>query len=1485
MSKKDSSNVSSNEGKSALRGLSKYAAKKLAQAQALKNEAAPSKEQDSPAKRPPRVFTVMRDGSTVPGSDFLSREEGVGTGQTNKTVGTIQRRKGGKRKRIDLRKLDPATLSAEQKEELRIQLVRDKRRKEKEKVKKARNVAREKRKIAIAEGRAEEVVTETGRTIRYKPKVVNTMGIETRERIPDMKDPEEQEALLMPHNRRDQFLFAPIERRMAPLGKNDFIVKYLDKWAQENDPQGLFSRLIDTVKYVRAHKNGIAYIGLPAFFMFLDGKDKRAIVDEYAFTFKRFIKRREITDFIASMEGPALKWMERRHELEKSYAFVYFDTYPIRIKLGKRKVNVEQTLFIIGVTLDGRKDLLGVLPDYRHTRATVSLWEMVLGRFKELGCRNICFVVASTKCRYLDRAVKTLFPEATMQYNLLDLLQLDSYKLKQEYRKQFMHEAKEICNSEDFPQAQRLVQRIRENFEERMEGPEGILQGNMEFVRNLMLLSGDERNLLSTTKIVANAAATLMGKKAELDFFSDHAEMLNYLFYRYVLVVKNQWLVRQDYAITNVFFSKVFSKLRRMDIPGGKLLNELLSAQHQDFMARHFGQFGSGPVFSLNPNKKRISLAGELNDKVASSNDAWSSSQEDDPLASSKKQSKKGPSTESVKEKQQAELIKTYQQEEVLNSLSTMRANESGNEIDAITKANAASEIFNQAPSFIKDSPESTNLEMRENLEEMRLALNRDLIFNGPIDPSLTPAFSSRDSVLNYGYAFDNDENMHSRPAMSLTLDKSSQNAIEKLGNGVFARGINANGQAGAAGAISSEGAAGAASITLTGAGTLSIHQGAEAASFHEGQVPGINAGNLSLDHSGDDLNAINAAGHAKLDVSNASGNAHNAKSIEAYDENANLKAPLEIRHSSYQSQGKTHRDRATIAMDRSNYRLSGFPHDFTAYGDMAMVNGVLLNSETARLATDLASSAYNYLAIAKDDIPKVPYARVDESENAANAANAESAVNDTMSDASAANAVNAADTNGQSSLLDGASLSLNQAPLDIKNASEDDGSEKPARRLFHDVSFEGSGSFRHEWEKDAIAYYGALPGQDTNEVAEQRAVQSVHSKSLFRDSGNRGMMTEYHKYEVNDADGTRLNPGLSVVDTKEHSGLDVSSNIQTANAVLGMLKPSISQALKEDRLLLKRAERYAMLSCLGPFFSFKQINNVIHQVTPIFRQAMQTKLNYYKEMDKVKAQEAKQKLKEKDHQRYLKRVAARAFVEQNRKNHTASKIHDLIPIQDISMLNFAPQIKADNPFNFSTKPVIDIYNEDRLTNFNPMLVKMNFGRAKNAGLSTKLRVAPSLLKVLMKEGAKIPGERKSLQLKKGIGHKDFAARKDFDVENKEKGLSSIRVDPSLVADSKNQHKGTAAQAMKAAQAAGTAAKAPAKRGRKPKDAPVESKDLKLQDATHTKAKDSTQAPDTSGLNIQKPEDFNGAVPAEEIRTELAKRLVVIPGVKTQKPE
>lgn len=181
------------------------------------------------------------------------------------------------------------------------------------------------------------------------------------------------------------------------------------------------------------------------------------------------------------------------------------------------------------------------------------------------------------------------------------------------------------------------------------------------------------------------------------------------------------------------------------------------------------------------------------------------------------------------------------------------------------------------------------------------------------------------------------------------------------------------------------------------------------------------------------------------------------------------------------------------------------------------------------------------------------------------------------------------------------------------------------------------------------------------------------------------GLSSLKHQYDVDSVAGLE---GLDTINFVNELGSEennkqpstyldsVSSNIQRANAVIGMLRPSIAQALRNDRLDLKKKDRELISLCLGSDFNFDEVNNVIHQVTPIFRSAMQNKIAMKAEKEAQKKAQERQRKKEKARERYLKRQEQKAALalqnqsQNDTQNELTDKDFEPINASDFNPLN-----------------------------------------------------------------------------------------------------------------------------------------------------------------------------------------------------------------------
>ena len=1242
----------------------------------------------------------------------------------------------------------------------------------------------------------------------FKRNTVLTFGIATKDRMPDLNDPLERAAALAPHNRRDSMLFAPIKRHNKPFGtQTDFMVKFLAQWSKRNDKGGIFSSLFQDVIKTRREENSIAYVGLPAFLKFLEGKSKRDIINDYAFEFRLYIKRREITDFIATMQSPALAWMAHRPYMDQYYAFVYFDTHPVRMKLGKKRVYVEQELFIVGVTLDGRKDLISIVPDFTSGRLSVDFWQRILQQFKLLGNRGICFMVAGFKCRYLERAVKQYYPETTLQFNLLEVLQFDSFQLPDEQRKLFMADAADLCAAPNFEVAKAKLELLRHKWEPHLPAAAGILQGNVELLHNHTLLPSPERKIFTTNKMVASVATLLLGAKGTEDFFSDHAEMLNYFFYRYLLIGKQEWLEHQDEAIYNQTFSHLFAMLRHCDVSGAQLLNRLLTQQHQDFMQRHFGSFGSGPVFNLNPNRRKISLSGKI-EPHQTLQQLWADDvvETADPLQ--------------VQAEQEAEatalLVQAQQQEQA-------RYEQERQAAKAAISAAAAGAVQTAATLAHATAIEAT----------ARAALGGEIGNSNAATAAPQSALSSGALSASHTELSLPEDGADTTVVTTLKLRSPQSPSLGGSGNAAGAATAVANSDATDASATATQDAANATA-------TLTLQQATQHALQPRVRPPRplrstlLKPQQLAAAAAG----AASTAGMA--DTASAASAASAAGGADAAPAGAVTLTPVS---------GSMSLEPTSLNAN-ANGLLSPVVPSFAADYEYDVPELTTEQFNSLEQGTSTLSGLKNISA---------PLDVVESKDKAHDGADSYSM------------ALSPAENTGDGYALDQDNSRLEQRYHSYTLTMDVAGAEVTAQKLeqLHELA-------SLELNSGSSSSSGSAPQGKAQQSKLQRPTQAEHSAhsaaaaNAPQDDVTTAQALAHNSAPVASAAtasaAAAANP-FAAASEPDDIMQGVSSNIQSANAVLGTLKPSIAQALREDRELLKANERQQIYFSLGHNFNFDNIDNVIQQVTPIFRASLQTRIAYQAEQKKLKEQQAKDAKRAKERARYLKRQAQKQQLLQLQEAQKPINIESFTgvsSIQDLALQAHSPEdLSSLERLVSGTSGLSGSLslraNDQYEVDFAQQQLSMQPLGAANpvlqaASMKSSIKVAPQLMSSLMqKNSGSSSAELMTIAHSTKQQHKKKARpAKTFKVE--------VTQQPNLLQLSEHSFgAGMMAESVSTlSEASGSLLT--------PEAAP-------------------TAVGEDAALPIEKTADFKGPVAAPEVRSLLAERLAQPGGVRTAEPD
>lgn len=1038
------------------------------------------------------------------------------------------------------------------------------------------------RKAGTVRGKGSKTRVVIPKKLELELQIIETFGVETRDRLPDLYDPQERLSSTYKHNQLGQMLMTPIKRFLPPVVGRDPLAAYLDKWAKKIDTQGIFADAFAKIKHIRRHEDGFARVGLIAFLKFVEGISKNTIIDDYAFDQHLYIKRREVTSFINTMKEPALRWAKQRHKYENNYAFVYFDTYPIHIKLGKRRTICIQLLLSIGVTLDGRKDLLAAIPDLTSGRLTVVFWEKILENFKNLGMQNICFVVASARCRYLDLAVNNIFPEATMHYNLQEVLQLDSYALEAPHRKEFMADVAKLLECENFDLAREQLSALRDKWEPLMEDSHVILQGNIEYLRVHTLLSNLERRVFSSQKTVSSAASLLLGLKASDDFFSDNAEIIVYIFYRYLLIAKPYWFEHQDEAVNNLTYSRIFTTLRQCDVPGAILLNRLLGEQHESFMLRHFGSFGNGPVFNLNPARKRISLSGHIDNNTYAQQEADGS-----------KPNAIGSASDYISAALSSNDAKTQATEaEDAAKTDAQQAND-----DAATDTAVASETSNETPVLL--SPAEKALQSISNYERKYNAFAQEQTDNSELSSSLTLLSSTQSAVIPYENNFVNPFSSAAANSMQSLKAKSASTKSQS-----------------------------AEDTNTSDAHSTTVPSRLAQAVFKENRV------NFSGSFNGLDLSALNE-----------------------YAQNY----PLNLISGSLSPLSNT---------------IDG-TFGFTSVAVRPEINKVHKSSAVREALSFEFNAASKAAAEAKVAAAKA--------EKAAKIAAKEEAqnfgiqvVSATLLDKDSGESVNELIEESQTLKLDLKQEKAAQAKAALSN--------KAKHTVDKDNKTTDAASYERVYTETTHDEYAIAKVAQNNDVAVSYSVDDDNgSGETIRPAETLRAQDDYEEFK------------------------NVKSNIQTANTVLGMLRPSVARALRDDRIELKKAERAVIYECLGEDFDFAKIENVAHTITPIFRTTIHAKNLERRNKRAEEKKLARKEPRRRAHLNYLKRKAQKEAIAKDEARFGPYSSDALIPVNTVKDSAPKSNVLSDSSFGAEVKNIDSIVKDTGGFDANRVIAKTDF--------------------------------------------------------------------------------------------------------------------------------------------------------------------------------
>lgn len=193
---------------------------------------------------------------------------------------------------------------------------------------------------------------------------------------------------------------------------------------------------------------------------------------------------------------PAMnEWRQR--PLESMYAFLYLDCMHYKVREGGHVVT-RAVYNILGVGLDGRKDLIGM---YLSESEGAKFWLSVLTDLKARGLQDI-LIACVDGLKGFPEAIASIFPKAEIQLCIVHQIRNSLRYVAEKDKKPFMADLKPVYQAVSEEQGYESLQLLEEKWGEKYPVPIHSWYHNWENLSTFFRYDADIRKVIYTTNTV-----------------------------------------------------------------------------------------------------------------------------------------------------------------------------------------------------------------------------------------------------------------------------------------------------------------------------------------------------------------------------------------------------------------------------------------------------------------------------------------------------------------------------------------------------------------------------------------------------------------------------------------------------------------------------------------------------------------------------------------------------------------------------------------------------------------------------------------------------------------------------------------------------------------------------------------------------------------------------------------------------------------------
>jgi transposase-like protein len=244
------------------------------------------------------------------------------------------------------------------------------------------------------------------------------------------------------------------------------------------------------------------------------------------------------------------QWQNR--PLEKIYFTVWMDALSIKVK-ENGKVNNKSVYLIIGLTKEGKKEVLGM---WINVTESASFWMSVLTDLKARGTEDI-LIACTDNLKGFTEAIKAVFPKTDTQLCIVHQIRNSTRYVVWNDKKEFTRELKEVYNAANKEAAWDNLQAFKEKWGKKY--PHAILswERNWDNLTAFFEYPLEIRKMIYTTNTIESMNSTIRKYTKTKVIFPDDTAALKAI-YLSINIIERKWTnqIRNWGIVLNQFLIK-----------------------------------------------------------------------------------------------------------------------------------------------------------------------------------------------------------------------------------------------------------------------------------------------------------------------------------------------------------------------------------------------------------------------------------------------------------------------------------------------------------------------------------------------------------------------------------------------------------------------------------------------------------------------------------------------------------------------------------------------------------------------------------------------------------------------------------------------------------------------------------------------------------------------------------------------------------------